>query len=36
MLINGISIIKENAVSTIAASAEAAKEFFNPYLNESM
>jgi hypothetical protein len=31
MLNNGISIIKENAVSTIAAAAESAKEYFNPY-----
>lgn len=33
---NGISIAKENAVSTIAATAEAAKNYFIPYFSEAM
>ena len=36
MLNNGISIIKENAVSAIAATAESAKEYFNPYFEGAM
>jgi hypothetical protein len=31
-----ISIVKENAVSTIAAAAEAAKIYFHPFFNEAM
>ena len=36
VLQNGISILKENSVSTIAAAAESAKEYFHPYFQESM
>jgi hypothetical protein len=33
---NGISIIKENAVTALASLAESAKEGFNPYFEEAL
>jgi hypothetical protein len=33
---NGISIIKENAVTALASLAESAKESFNPYFEEAL
>lgn len=35
LLQSGISIVKENVVSVIAAAAEAAGENFKPYFNEA-
>ena len=36
LLQNGISIVKENAMSVLAASAEASKEGFTPYFTQLM
>lgn len=36
LLQNGISIVKENAMSTIAATAEASKEDFHKYFADCM
>lgn len=35
-LATGISLTKENAVSCIAATADAAKDLFIPYFSEAM
>ena len=32
----GCSVLKENAVSTIAAAAEASKDYFHPFFDEAM